>query len=511
MSFSFDSSQVSASSNIMDKWITSFAHSLLLFVKEEMAAYRLYTVVPRLMKFIDNLTNWYVRFNRKRLRGEYGSADGGQALHTLFGVVFTMVRVMAPFTPFLTEHMYQNLQHFIVDSATSSESGDVAEDRRSVHFLMLPEPRRELIFEDVEVAVSRMQAVIELGRVARDRKTLPLKYPLPELVIVHSDEQFMKDVKAFEKYILEELNVKKISCSSDKEKYGLRLRADLNHQVGRRLKQDFQKVLQASKELSDERLKVLLETDRIEIEGHEFTGEDIKVNYAFGENTDLSSTYEPNSDNEVVILLNITPDQSMLDEGIAREIINRIQKLRKKAKLLPTDEITIAVEVLAAADATTAEASRQVAEVARSHARFLYEGVKQPVVEANAMARLTGLPTLIQEEVECKGAMLKLTILRGHEQAAQTTVAADSSCRLETAPSCRFVNLQLGDRRATVLLENPAGEYPLTPELLKRQAEIIFGLQGRNFHISPSSSTAQELDADLTRYHGMNLFLTAKK
>merc|ERR1712045_1024044 len=99
------------SENVMDKWIVSFTQSLLLFVKREMAAYRLYTVLPRLMKFIDNLTNWYVRTNRKRLKGDGNSKeDCRAALDTLFSVVYTMVRVFAPFTPFLTENMYQNIK-----------------------------------------------------------------------------------------------------------------------------------------------------------------------------------------------------------------------------------------------------------------------------------------------------------------------------------------------------------------------------------------------------------------
>merc|ERR1719385_453841 len=95
--------------NVMDRWILSFTQSLLQFVHKEMAAYRLYTVLPRLMKFIDNLTNWYVRTNRKRLKGEgnCSRADCKAALDSLFTVVYTMVRVFAPFTPFLTEHMYQ--------------------------------------------------------------------------------------------------------------------------------------------------------------------------------------------------------------------------------------------------------------------------------------------------------------------------------------------------------------------------------------------------------------------
>ncbi len=183
------------SDNVMDKWIVSFTQSLLAFVKQEMAAYRLYTVLPRLMKFIDNLTNWYVRTNRKRIKGENTTEqDCRCALDTLFSVVYAMVRVFAPFTPFLTEHMYQNLKG-LIDWSGEDKS---PKDRASVHFLMIPQAREDLINLDIERSVNRMQTVIELGRVMRDRKTLPLKYPLPELVLIHTDEQCLQDVQSLE-------------------------------------------------------------------------------------------------------------------------------------------------------------------------------------------------------------------------------------------------------------------------------------------------------------------------
>jgi len=90
--FTWGESSYGGSDNVMDKWIISFTQSLLDFVAKEMAAYRLYTVLPRLIKFIDNLTNWYVRMNRKRLKGEGGAADCKAALDSLFSVLITMVR-----------------------------------------------------------------------------------------------------------------------------------------------------------------------------------------------------------------------------------------------------------------------------------------------------------------------------------------------------------------------------------------------------------------------------------
>jgi isoleucyl-tRNA synthetase len=185
------------SDNVMDKWIISFTQSLLLFVKREMAAYRLYTVLPRLMKFIDNLTNWYVRTNRKRLKGEGNTKeDCRAALDTLFSVLFTIVRVFAPFTPFLTEHMYQNMKGLVDWSKDDTTKSD--KERASVHYLMIPQPRDDLINEGIERSVARMQSVIELGRVLRDRKTMPVKYPLPEVVLIHKDQECLDDVASLQ-------------------------------------------------------------------------------------------------------------------------------------------------------------------------------------------------------------------------------------------------------------------------------------------------------------------------
>ncbi|CAB4040222.1 isoleucine--tRNA ligase, cytoplasmic [Paramuricea clavata] len=93
-----------------------------------------------------------------------------------------------------------------------------------------------------------MQSVIELGRVVRDRKTLPIKYPLPEVVVIHQDNQYLQDAKSLESYIIEELNVKKLTVSSEKDKYGIYLKAEPDNQtLGRRLKGAFKQVSQAIK------------------------------------------------------------------------------------------------------------------------------------------------------------------------------------------------------------------------------------------------------------------------
>uniref|UniRef100_A0A8C9FQ08 isoleucine--tRNA ligase n=1 Tax=Pavo cristatus TaxID=9049 RepID=A0A8C9FQ08_PAVCR len=195
--FLYNENTVKESNNIMDKWILSFTQSLVQFFKAEMAAYRLYTVVPRLVKFVDILTNWYVRMNRRRLKGENGTEDCIMALETLFSVLFSMCRLMAPYTPFITELMYQNLKT-LIDPASVQEK-----NTESIHYLMLPPVREDLIDREIESAVSCLQSVIELGRVIRDRKTIPVKYPLKEVVVIHQDPEALENIRCLEKYILE--------------------------------------------------------------------------------------------------------------------------------------------------------------------------------------------------------------------------------------------------------------------------------------------------------------------
>ncbi|XP_028405493.1 isoleucine--tRNA ligase, cytoplasmic-like [Dendronephthya gigantea] len=479
--FMYDESKMTVLSNIMDRWILSFVQSLVVFFEREMSAYHLYTVVPRLVTFIDQLTNWYVRSNRKRLKGEFGKEDSYMAMQTLFNVIYTMNRMMAPFTPFLTEYMFQRMKDYI-QFEKSEEYTD------SVHYLMIPKQRKDLIHEDIENAVSHMQSVIELGRVVRDRKTLPIKYPLPEVIVIHQDSQYLEDVKSLENYILEELNVKKLTVSSERDKYGIHLKAEPDNQtLGRRLKGAFKQVSQAIKELTDSQLKEYIKNGKIDILGHVLSGTDLKLIYTFDKNSSMSSQYEAHSDNDVLILLDVTPDQTMLDEGVAREVVNRIQKLRKKAGLQPTDDITVAYDVETIKDN---EKASYLQSVVQNYRDYIADATKQPISSSDSCLNLS---LIIQEVMELKECRLKLWIYRGHETSANSG----------PSPFCNFVNVKLGSgvkpgtgvtgSMGTILLENPKGDYLLTYDEFVKQVKVVFGLYGGNVRLSHDVEGKDEL------------------
>ena len=133
----------------MDHWILAATHSLIKFVMEEMAAYRLYTVVPRLVKLIDDLTNWYVRLNRRRLKGENGVTNCLASLQTLFEVLMLLTRMMSPFTPFLTEYFWQNLRRAMPGGSDDANADASKQDTRSVHFMMFPQPTQSYFDTDI--------------------------------------------------------------------------------------------------------------------------------------------------------------------------------------------------------------------------------------------------------------------------------------------------------------------------------------------------------------------------
>lgn len=437
--------------NVMDRWVTSFTQSLISFVKKEMAAYRLYTVVPRLTKFIDHLTNWYVRMNRKRLKGESGVKDCQVALDTLFGVLFDMIRVMAPFTPFLAELMYKTLRQLL--------PGDSLE---SVHFNMIPDPKLDLVDTDIERAVQRMQTVIELGRVLRDRKTIPIKYPLPEMIVIHQDQTYLNDVKSLENYVLEEMNVKKVQLTSDKEKYGITLRAEPDHKIlGVRLKGDFKAVTQALKDLNNDQCEKLVADGYIDLVGHRIDVSEVRIIFQAKGN----DQYEAHSDNDVLILLNVTPDQDMLDEGFSREIINRVQKLRKKAHLVPTDEVDVYYSVNKTSD---------IVRIINLHRDFIENTVRAPLIPIEKLTK--SKPVVIEETQELKGSQLKLVITWRKEVELPANPWANIVLQ-DIAP--RF---GVSANQASIILKDKDNKF-MSVDKLYREVEVLFGLYGVKFNL----------------------------
>lgn len=327
----------------MDKWILSELGSLVDFVKVEMKALRLYTVVPRLVNFFGDLTNWYVRLNRARLRGELGEQDAENALATLTNVLYILSRRMAPCTPFLSEYIYQGIRPIISDEVLGSDRSD------SVHFMLVPDASEcGTIDETILASMRALQNVVELARVARERRVLAIRQPLQELVVIHESSEVLEHIQSLADYIKAELNIKNLTTSTDKAKYNVRRSAKPDVvKLGKRLRKAAKPVQNAVREMSGEQVEFLITNGSIELVGETVELSEVFIEYKAGEaDQSADSKYEVNSSGGYLVLLDALPSESLIREGQARDIINRIQQAKKSAKLVPTDQVQIVIEDL---------------------------------------------------------------------------------------------------------------------------------------------------------------------
>ncbi|MCH8551571.1 MAG: isoleucine--tRNA ligase [Natronospirillum sp.] len=329
------SSKAAVSDNITDQWILSRLQSLKANIAREMAAYRLYNVVPELFEFIEDLTNWYIRLNRSRFWAEGMSPDKVAAFETLYRTLHELNISMAPFAPFLAEHVFQQLR--------ACAAGAVPE---SVHLCSYPEAEEDLIRTRLEAAVARMQNIILLGRQKRNQVKIKTKVPLARLTIIHQDQSMLDEIARLEDYIKAELNVKQVDYTTAEADY-IAFHAKPNSAVlGKRLGKAFKKFKPLIENLNAEQLHQLRDGGELLLEGERFSNDDILL---FRE---AKAGTEALSNRFISIDMDCTLNDALIAEGRAREVVNRIQKTRKALGLNLTDRI----EVTYQADAELAAA-----------------------------------------------------------------------------------------------------------------------------------------------------------
>ncbi|EKX47477.1 hypothetical protein GUITHDRAFT_157645 [Guillardia theta CCMP2712] len=298
-----------AYSNVMDKWIQSTCNSLVAFVTEEMKAYRLYNVVSRLLLFVEDLTNWYVRMNRNRIKGAGNDAqDCLIAQSTLFKVLSTFTQLMAPFTPYISEHIYQNLK-----SAMSEEVR-----LQSIHFSRYPQTTSGAENKTLETSILYMQKIIIAGRTVRDKRQISLKTPLRSAHLIVADQEQETFVAPLKSYILSELNLRDLTISrEDDDKTCLKALPD-SKVLGKRLGSKFRQVAEAIKSMKSEELMRLKREQKIEVCGETIMLEEVKI---FREFVGKENKFET------------TVDEEALEESFARNFICHVQKLKKTSQV----------------------------------------------------------------------------------------------------------------------------------------------------------------------------------
>lgn len=330
------------SPNLLDRWLLSRLHSLIDNTQREMERYNLNGVVPHLLRFIEDLTNTYIRFGRAHFWAEGMPAEKSAAYSTLYRVLLTLSKVMAPFAPFLAEVTYQNLVSAL-PAALRCES---------VHLESFPEATHQVIQRDLETAVSVMDEIVELARNFRERTRLRAKIPLAAMTIVHRDAKLVEALKLFEPYLRDELNFRAVHYSSD-EAGLLKISAKANFKVlGARLGAQMKAVAAAVGQLKAEDLEPLERGESIEVAGHALTTHELEIVRA---PRDAKQADKVGVGRKVAVLFDPTHGPAEIMESMARELIRKVQATRKAAKLALGDRIKLQLacggEYLAAAEA----------------------------------------------------------------------------------------------------------------------------------------------------------------
>lgn len=314
------------SPNILDQWVLSRLNGLIANTEREMNAYRLYNVVPHLLQFIEELTNTYIRFNRSHFWQDGMPEEKRLAYETLFEVLTTLSRLMAPFAPFLAEATYQNL----------SKALKSAQD--SVHLESFPVADSSLFRPELEEAVQAMEVLVALGRNHREKIQVKAKIPLKQIRIIHRNPKVLETLKKFETYFVDELNFRSVLYDSNEDQY-VQISAKANFPVlGKRLGAKMKAVGAGIQKLPLASLLELEKGGTVVVEGESIQLSDVEIRRGPKDNNPNLATHQIVS---IEVDPTVTPEQ--IREGLAREVMRKIQAARKTADFQMDDRISLEI------------------------------------------------------------------------------------------------------------------------------------------------------------------------
>ena len=323
-------------SNVLDRWILSSLSQMVEELREEMDHYNLQKAANRFAKFVDDLTNWYIRRSRRRFWKSRDDADKDEAYQTLYYCLVTFAKAAAPFIPFVTERIYRTLR---TDSMPES-----------VHLCDYPEPAdcRDVALErQMELT---MQAV-SLGRYLRTQHNLKVRQPLARAVIVAPDAEAAELLKGTAGIIAEELNVKSVELDADEASL-VHLGAKANFKVlGSRLGKNMKAAAAEIATWDSATVAALQKGATKTITLPDGTTADITAGDLLIQRTEKDGMAVATGDGVTVALETaLTPE--LESEGFAREFVSKLQNIRKEMDLDVADRIQVICDAPEAAVAS---------------------------------------------------------------------------------------------------------------------------------------------------------------
>ena len=334
------------SDNVLDRWIRSSLESLAADVSLAMDQYDLQRAVRPFVRFIEDLTNWYIRRSRRRFWKSQDDGDKTQAYRTLNTVLLQLSKIAAPFVPFVSESIYRNLR-----------SDDMP---MSVHLCDFPVAEGTHRDAELEQEMAEVMTVVRLGRQLRADSNVKVRQPLSVLHVVCRDEQKIARIRRLTDLILDELNVKALAFGQRETSLAtLKAKPDFKR-LGPKLGNRMKAVAQAVVRLDEEAVDRLASGEgvRLSVDGEEvdLAAADIIIERIPREGMVVAS------EGDLVVVLETELSHELVEEGLAREFVNRVQNMRKTADF----EVTQRIRVTTTAEGVLREAVERFADYVRS-------------------------------------------------------------------------------------------------------------------------------------------------
>ncbi len=320
---------------LLDRWLTSVLQSLLRDVNEEMEAYRLYNVIPRVVGFIDDLTNWYIRRSRRRFWKNEDARDHQHAFETLYEVLTTFARVLAPILPFMAELLHQRL---VLGQPGALES---------VHLEAFPQAQPERVDAGLEARMKAWRTAVKLGRNLREQAKIGIRYPLARMTVALREGPKDPLHAAFDHedafdIIRDELNVHAFELLQTGAHGLVDIKAKLNFRNAAKRLGPKVKAVAAALEGWDTAYAAAVQ-GQIDagqlpiVEGETLTRDDI--DFRQSPRVGLCVATEE----ALTVALDTTVTPALHREGLSREVVARVQQARKDAALQVEDRIILEI------------------------------------------------------------------------------------------------------------------------------------------------------------------------
>ena len=311
------------STNVLDRWIVSSLETLVSEVTEAMDDYDLQRSVRPFVNFVEDLTNWYIRRSRRRFWKSQNDDDKMHAYRTLRYVLVQLSKVAAPFTPFISEAIYRNLK-----GASMPES---------VHLCDFPTANAAARDQQLERCMALVQTVVKMGRQLRAENDLKVRQPLGKFYIVTANVEILKAFVGYEELIQDELNVKEIVYDSDETKLAdVTVKANfkaLGSKCGAKMKMVAAKI----EKFSTQQIRDLIAGCVVQADDQEITIAEVLIQRKPKAGMVVAS------EGEIIVALDTALTPELVQEGLSREFVSRIQNLRKEADFEVTQRIVITV------------------------------------------------------------------------------------------------------------------------------------------------------------------------